>query len=159
MNNSQLAEIAPPIPDKLDIPLTQGQTAFVDKQDYESIAQHKWHARKDGNTYYAITRNGYGFISMHRLILGLVKGDPEVDHIDGNGLNNTRANLRLATRSQNAANRKSARGYTIDGASKRRPYVVRLGGKHARYVGRFATKEEAIAAYKQAKREVYDDYC
>jgi hypothetical protein len=78
---------------------------------------------------------------------------PEVDHIDRNGLNNLEVNIRCASRSENAANRR-ARGYTIDGRLKAKPYKVQTGGKHGRYVGTFATEEEALAAYEAEKERV-----
>lgn len=106
-------------------------------------------------TFYAVTRrprphNNTEFIIMHRLIagrMGILSNDkPEVDHIDRNGLNNLRSNLRAVNRSQNAHNRK-ARGYTIDPHGKK-PFKVVVAGK---YIGRYKTEEEAIVAYNEAK--------
>ena len=132
-----------------EIPLTQGQVALVDYDDYERVSAFKWHAVKDGNTFYARTKIGqnYSPTSMHRFILDLTPDDLEVDHINRNGLDNRRSNLRLATRSENARNR-AALGYTIDGAGfRKKPYKVSKNGK---YVGRFASVEEAQEAYRNA---------
>src|SRR5688500_12272183 len=92
-----------------EISLTRGQVAIVDNADFGWLSQWKWYATKHRNTYYA-DRNGYishtkhDTIRMHRLILDAPTGI-HVDHIDGNGLNNQRSNLRLCTNQQNLANR------------------------------------------------------
>jgi HNH endonuclease len=117
------------------IPLTQGFVALVSKEDFDFVSQFRWYAavsrRKDGSirTVYAIRvvrtvsaiRRSMRTISarrvevkttsqfMHRLILGLPSNPRlEVDHIDGNGLNNCRENLRWVTTSQNQRNRRTS---------------------------------------------------
>lgn len=80
------------------IPLTQGQFAMVDDEDYEALSVFNWHAVKAKRTYYAsryIRSNGKDSnIYMHRELLGIV-GSPLIgDHIDHNGLNNQRKNIR-----------------------------------------------------------------
>lgn len=99
------------------IPLTQGKSAMVDDDDYHYLMQWKWHAAKDGNTYYALRacyENGKNIkIKMHRLLLGLDAADMRVgEHKDRNGLNNQRHNLRTATHRQNAVNRAKKPGTT-----------------------------------------------
>ena len=90
------------------IPLTQGKYAIVDPDDFERLNKHKWCAVKSCNTFYAGRTIYVGkkniSIRMHRQILH----PPEnlfVDHINHNGLDNRKANLRPATRSQNSRNR------------------------------------------------------
>jgi hypothetical protein len=84
-----------------EIPLTQGKVAVVDEEDFDRLNKHKWYACKNGNTFYALRKSNVNgkrlTILMHREILGLKPGDPGVDHRDGNGLNNRRKNLRLAS--------------------------------------------------------------
>ncbi len=87
-----------------EIPLTQGLVAIVDDADYEYLSQFKWCARKAGNTYYAVRQENKRFICMHIQIIGRRPG-LEIDHIDGNGLNNRRSNLRFVTLRQNQQNR------------------------------------------------------
>lgn len=93
-----------------EIKLTQGMVAFVDDADYEYLNQWKWYTRKTANTSYAQrgkrTRGKLVTINMHRLILGLTDPNELCDHIDGNGLNNRRSNIRKCTVSQNAMNRR-----------------------------------------------------
>ena len=94
--------------------LSRGLVAVVDDDVYEWASAFKWYAHPGANTWYAHRagpRDADGkrerFI-LHREILGLPKwtrGGSEVDHIDRNGLNNLRSNLRIVTHRGNAANR------------------------------------------------------
>lgn len=84
---------------------------LYDEQDHELINKYRWHLRKFPTRNYAvanvfITRKKNRPISMHRLIMGFPEG-MEVDHVDLNGLNNQRSNLRLATHSQNNMNKRN----------------------------------------------------
>jgi len=87
--------------------LSNGLVALVDDDDFPLVNRYHWHASKSGRQVYAATdvsRDGKRlYMRMHREILRLGPGDL-CDHMDGNGLNNTRANLRTCSRSENAAN-------------------------------------------------------
>lgn len=75
----------------------------MDAEDFDELNKHKWCAVRRGNTFYA-TRGGRGKgILMHRVIMHAPDG-MVVDHIDGNGLNNCKSNLRIYTRAQNNYN-------------------------------------------------------
>lgn len=94
-----------------------------------------------------------GLSYLHKLILK----ECEVDHVNGNGLDNRRQNLRACSRSQNNANRRGVRGYWY--CKKLRSYraeVWKDGKKH--YVGCFKTQEEASAAYLTKKRELHGSF-
>ena len=90
-----------------EIQLTQGKVALVDDEDFEYLNQWKWHLHKNGNQLYARIvfyenkkRKG---IYMHRFIL-----EPKekcIDHMNGNGLDNRKCNLRICERHENALNR------------------------------------------------------
>jgi hypothetical protein len=91
------------------IPLTQGQFAIIDNDDFERVNQFKWYANKAPNTFYAnrqvqINRKRQT-IHLHRFILNL---DTKflVDHVDGNGLNNQKSNLRTCTNQENSRNKR-----------------------------------------------------
>jgi hypothetical protein len=94
-----------------EIPLTQGKVTLVDDSDYERQSQWNWYVRLDshGNWYAQrkVKRLGkWVIILMHREILGLGPGHiPEVDHINGDGLDNRRCNLRIASYNGNQHNR------------------------------------------------------
>src|ERR1035437_1775635 len=99
-----------------EISLGRGYIAIIDDQDFELINQYKWFAlvRKGKLSAYAQANsrkpNGKKTVlKMHRLIMGLTDPKILVDHIDQDGLNNRRANLRTATSSENNRNRKVIR--------------------------------------------------
>ncbi len=96
------------------ITLTQGKFTLVDDEDFNRVCRWKWYAIKGKYTYYAARMNyaaGKKIVRMHRYILGLQNNDKrQVDHIDGNGLNNRRSNIRACTRTENQRNRKAQTG-------------------------------------------------
>lgn len=101
--------------DFVKVPLTQGKTAIVDADDQLLVADTKWCAHKRGNTYYALTSvrkpNGSTTTTyMHRVLLGLTDPDIHVDHINGDGLDNRRSNLRFGPCRDNLQNRVKVRG-------------------------------------------------
>ena len=93
-----------------EIPLSQGLVALVDDDMFEELNQYKWHAYKHRNTYYAI-RNLEIYsglrttVKMHRQVMRALTGEI-IDHRNGKGLDNQRDNLRVASSSQNSANKR-----------------------------------------------------
>jgi hypothetical protein len=146
------------------IPLTQGRFAIVDPQDYHALAKHKWRIckNKSKNSLYAERSirkpNGkYSRLLMHRQ---LITPPPAycIDHINRNGLDNRRANLRLATPSQNAANskprnpRSGYKGVWFD--KRKRKYRAAIWHNNKRiHLGYFDAKIEAAKAYDAAARK------
>ena len=90
----------------ISIPLSQGKFAAVDKDEYGKVRKWKWYFNKG----YAVRNEGNWrkeerkTVRMHRTIMDCPVGK-EVDHIDGNGLNNTKKNLRICSRNENCHNR------------------------------------------------------
>jgi hypothetical protein len=102
------------------IPLTKGYEAIVDDEDYEYLMQWVWRAKcRAGETIYAVGRRWA--LGMHRVIIGAGDGE-EVDHINGNGLDNRKVNLRLCSRAENSRNRRKQKNNTsgFRGVSKLR---------------------------------------
>jgi HNH endonuclease len=93
----------------MEIPLTQGKVALVDREDYEELIKYKWYAKRGGKTFYAVRKSPLDkkrkqcTIQMHRVIMNTPIG-METDHINGNGLDNRRTNLRVCSRSENRCN-------------------------------------------------------
>jgi len=144
--------------DVLHIPLTQGKVALVDAADYDRVAAFKWCAGLQRHVFYAIRA---GSVRMHNFITGW----DVVDHINGDGLDNRRANLRPVTVSQNNANarirRDNASGYK--GVSFHRPngkWKAQINDTpgHRKSLGYFATAEEAAIAYDEAARAFHGEY-
>lgn len=152
------------------VPLTRGFFAIIDAADADFIGQWNWKAQVTRYTVYAlrsdrsekgpdgpICRN----ITMHREILRPRAG-MFVDHIDGNGLNNSRANLREATHAQNMQNkgprRQSKSG--IKGVMPNRDRWMAQIKENGRtiHLGTFDTVEEAGAAYREASLRIHGDF-
>lgn len=136
------------------IPLTQGKFALVDNEDYSTLSKFKWYAHKNGNTYYALgttpgRHNLRKKLHMHRVILNSNKGQI-VDHINGNGLDNRRVNIRSTDARGNSQNREINRKGKLVGAkrTKNGRYESRtwINGKYI-HLGVFSTEKEASNVY------------
>jgi len=136
------------------IPLTQGKFALVDDEDYERLSKFKWFAYKHRHTYYAVRNkrigNGQTRILMHREILDVPEG-METDHINHNGWDNRRCNLRAVTTAQNQWNSyKQYRGTSWDKRSQKWQAQIAHNGKQL-HLGFFAAEQDARQAYIDAK--------
>jgi hypothetical protein len=80
-----------------------GHVVEFDDNFDDFVSRHKWAVQRGGKNYYAVTTINGRRVAMHRLVIGAPPG-VHVDHIDGNGLNNRRANLRICTLTQNLQN-------------------------------------------------------
>ena len=147
------------------IPLTQGKFAIVDDEDYERVNQYKWCAFKSAyGVYYAMRFENKKNIPMHRFILGLGDKKILVDHIDCDGLNNTKSNLRESTHAQNGRNRgkqaNNTSGYKgvfwNKGAKKWIP-AIRVDKKMIA-LGCFDCKIEAAKAYNEAAIKYHGEF-
>lgn len=94
------------------IQLTQGKMALIDDEDFECVSKYTWCAQNDRGIWYAATMTSGSLglkrrqIKMHQLIIKPVSG-LVIDHINRNGLDNRRCNLRLVTHSGNRLNQKA----------------------------------------------------
>lgn len=157
------------------IELTQEKTAVVDDEDFAYLNQFSWQAQKSSGSgayvvWHAFTNLMLGFkkkqmrVGMHRLIWArmnndpafLVQGNKYIDHIDFNGLNNSRLNIRACSNTENQIhkrlqrnNKSGFRGVTLN--KQHNTWVVRFvvpGGGRV-YGGTFKTSREAALVYNE----------
>jgi len=154
------------------IPLTRGQVALVDDQDYERLARFRWHYQPGKKTGYAVRNVRVGprkldkkiQIRMHKEILQVSAGQ-QVDHRDGDGLNNQRDNLRASTNQQNQHNARKHQNGTasrfkgVSRAQKRDAWVarIRINGR-IKYLGYFKDERDAARAYDSAAVEHFGEF-
>lgn len=146
------------------IPLTKGYSAMVDDEDYDLVAPYKWHVKiskkKHCVTKYAQRTSYEGGVKRNIRMHVFVTGIKGMDHIDGDGLNNQRSNLRISTTSQNnhAIRRPHNRGW--------RGVFPRAGGFRAQIkqnytvtvLGQFKRAHNAALAYNFAAEQMYGEF-
>jgi hypothetical protein len=157
----------------IQIELTQGKQSLVDDCDSD-LDELNWRAYKDRNTFYAVRDikkpdGKWTSQKMHRVILERKLGRPLVkgelcDHINGNGLDNRRSNLRAATKAENGRNRgvqrNSKSGLKCVYFEKRRSKwraSIKVDGKR-KHLGYFDTPEGASLAYQAAAKRYYGEF-
>ena len=154
------------------IPLTQGQFAMVDDEDFEKVNQFKWIADKGRATYYAKRRKGKTAKEiMHRFIMNVSSNLIHIDHKDHNGLNNQKENLRECSPHQNSMNTqiRNNKASQYKGVSiakhkgkKGQVYIyyvsrIRFNNKSIR-LGYFNSEIEAAIAYNNAAIKYFGEY-
>lgn len=161
-----------PLFDAVEIPITKGYTALVDPIDAD-LMQFKWFVHERDRLNYA--RRNFGkrpnrkIRYMHQVILersvGRMLNPTElVDHINGNGLDNRRSNLRIATSLENSQNRKmridNSTGFKgVCYRQKENKYYahIRINGK-VKHLGSFFKAEDAHQAYCIAARKYFGEF-
>jgi hypothetical protein len=146
------------------IPLTRGLFATVDAADAEAVRSLKWYATTPrGRVYYAVhdLPSGRG-VYMHRWLLD-APSNMTVDHVDLNGLNNQRSNLRLETRSQNQFNTGSRGGTSrfkgVSFCKQTGRWKTQIASHGKRWeLGRFKDEEAAARAYDRAALELHGEF-
>ncbi len=149
------------------ISLTQGQYAIIDDEDYEFLVQWKWHVvGRDTPVFYAARGSLVSdrlikrkMIYMHRV---LCPGDHEnVDHIDHNGINNQKHNLRGCTHRQNLQNQRCKRGVSqykgVSRGSNQWRAAIKSGSK-IKHLGYFNKEIDAAKAYNEAAKEMFGKF-
>ena len=148
------------------IQLTRGAVAIVDDEDFERLSIWKWqlfnngYAGRQGRTIDGIKEKPR---YMHRCLLSPPAG-PEVDHVNGNRLDNRRSNLRIATRQQNGMNKSVSKnnklgikGVSFDPSRGKFSARITVAPKYL-YLGRFDTADEARVAYESAATKHYGEF-
>lgn len=148
------------------IPLNQNKVALVDDEDYERISKYNWHAFSNKYTFYVSRHTWIGgkrtTVKLHREVLRLSDKSVQVDHINRDGLDNRKENLRICTTGQNRANSRMQKnnksGYR--GVYKKgNRWAAYVSNKPKRYhVGTFGTPEQAARAYDKVAKKHYGEF-
>jgi hypothetical protein len=149
------------------IELTQGKRAMVDDEDYEELSRWRWCVRRGKNTYYAVRgcriEEKQRKLPMHRVIMNTPQG-MDTDHINGDGLDNRKCNLRVCTRTQNnyniGRNKLNVSGYKGVGwhkSNEKWRARIRINKKRVN-LGYFETPELAYQAYCNKAKEVHGEF-
>lgn len=143
----------------MKVPLTQGKFAIVDAADWPATMKHKWTAYQYHRTWYAV--RGLKKVYMHRWLLDAPK-NTVVGHLNGDGLDNRRMNLRLLSNAEcQYKQRLHTRGssqYRGVHLTKYGRYVATYNTEHkGKYIGTFENEEDAAHAYDDTVRELWGD--
>jgi len=154
--------------------LSSGETSFVDDDVFKMISKHSWICRTrvgDQKKYASRTihlgksggKRKTTVLYLHRFILGLTDASKTVDHIDGNGLNNCRSNLRICSQKDNAKNvhirAVSQSGYKGVRRSASGKWYAMISSDHVtRYLGSFLSKTSAAIAYNNAAIKFHGEF-
>jgi len=147
-----------------EIKLTQGKVTLVDDEDYEYLNQWKWHTVRKRNIFYAERRlskvHKQKIIIMHRVIMK-TPSNLTVDHINHNGLDNRKINLRNCTNQQNLMNRLSRDNSNYLGVSYNNKGFIRARIGFNRYqfhLGYFKNEIEAALAYDKKAKILFGEF-
>jgi len=152
----------------MEIALTRGKHTTVDDDDYEFLNRFKWYAYASRNLFYArraiYIEKKQKILYMHNVIMEPPDG-LEVDHINGDGLNNTRSNLRICTRKENCMNLNKTRGASkykgvcFDITQRWRMWSARITkNSKKRSLGYYDTELEAAKAYDLAAVKEFGEF-
>lgn len=141
------------------IPLTKGKFALIDDDDYGAVSQHSWCFQGR----YAFSRINGKNVSMHRFI-NKTPANLDTDHINGNELDNRKANLRSATRKQNIMNARKRSGTSskykgVCWNNRDRKWQAKIKvGEIRLHLGYFSTEQDAAQAYNFAAIKGFGEY-
>lgn len=156
----------------IQFPLNHNLIGIIDQED-KDLLDHYWFPTRGLHTHYIIRKPGHGksrrAIIMHRLILARIIERPLekhelCDHINGNGLDNRRCNLRVVSRKENmwnSASKKNStskyKGVSWQASNHKWRAAIRENGK-ANYLGLFDNENQAARVYNEAAKRVYGEF-
>lgn len=145
----------------VEIPLTKGQVAVVDDSD-SHLVRYRWYLSIGGYACHGFYDRNDGKSKscfMHHVIIGRPLNKNQIDHVDGNRLNNRRNNLRIVTEKENHRNQKCHRGEKIKQSKyigvyfnkKYKKWYAQIHvGKKNKHLGMFGSEEEAFSSVQRA---------
>lgn len=148
-----------------EILFSKGRIALVDDDDFIWLSAHTWHFHSGyAGTNLKVANKKYKNALMHRMILGLTDSKISVDHINGNGLDNRKINLRICTHAQNSRNQRMAKnnksgykGVTWRARDNLWRATICINGKQID-VGMSKCKEKAARLYDEAAKKYHGEF-
>lgn len=157
-----------------EIQLTKGKFAQVDDEDFEYLNQWKWYAYKMGQTYYAARKDRINkkqrTIKMHRIIMLVSDKFLVIDHINHNGLDNRKQNLRICTQTENLRNSRKHKNCsskykgvsihnqkTLTGSTVKWCAFIYINNKQ-KYLGVFESEIEAAKVYNEMAKIHFGEF-
>ena len=145
------------------IPLSQGKFAKVDDCDYDRISKHKWSVSVSCAIRMSYVTGKAKSVLMHREIMSTPDG-METDHINGDRLDNRRANLRICTHGENQQNRRAKiwggsgyKGVCWITKDKKWRAQIKVGGRVV-YIGQYDNPKDAAIAYNKEAEKYFGEY-
>jgi hypothetical protein len=145
------------------------KSILVDDEDYNAVSIHKWTITRIGHTFYAHRpipgpKGKKKYTYLHRFLLDHPEKGLDVDHEDGNGLNNQRSNLRTCTHAENIRKKRKQKnntsgyvGVSLDKRNGRFHAYIKLNGKRT-FIGYYKHAIDAAAAYNRKAVELHGEF-
>ena len=145
--------------DKYDMKISE---TFIDIEDIDRVKQYSWGLNTQGRHTHYCKSNNVG--PLHRFLLNVTNSNLVVDHINHNGLDNRKCNLRICTNQQNICNCKIPKNNKsgckgVYWSQDKQKWTVQVTTNNkTTYIGRYDNLEDAIKARKEASRKYYGEY-
>lgn len=150
------------------IPLTQEKFALIDDEDFELVSQYKWCAYFSGGNWYARSNAQINYkrvtLKLHTLVLGKILQKVEIDHVNRDGLDNRKENLRVCTHQENSCNRRKRVGKSqFKGVQlfkgRKKKWMAQIGANQKKkFLGYFENEIDAAKAYNKAAIDLHGEF-
>jgi hypothetical protein len=154
----------------IEIQLSNGYKTIIDNEDYEKVKKYTWYAKYDSKGFAKYVSHNYRengklySLKLHRFILNVCDSKVEVDHIDHNGFNNQKSNLRICSHIQNSRNRimyknkiVPYKGVSIRKENKKYRSRIRVNKKLIN-LGEYSNSVDAAKAYNEAAIKYFGEF-